>query len=50
LIDERTSRAAAFYAPADWEQCLGADLSRQQDLKALKVFNAVSRSGQQRMK
>lgn len=43
LVDPRLIRAAAFYAPAYWEECLGRNPNRQQAINARRVFQMLLR-------
>ncbi|MCB2409146.1 hypothetical protein [Hymenobacter lucidus] len=44
LIDRQTIRAASFYAPDFYEQCLGKNPGRQQAIKARTILQALTRS------
>jgi hypothetical protein len=41
LLDRRTSKTAAFYAPAYWEECLGKDPNRQQAIRVRAALQAL---------
>jgi len=47
LIDRRAIRAASFYAPAYFEECLGKNVNRQQAIHAQNIFRATLRASQE---